>query len=82
MAQFVEHPTLAQVMISQFEPHVRLCADSSEPGPCFGFFVSLSVCPSSAHSLSLKNINIKKKKMCISYKFHDGVAAAAEGTPL
>ena len=26
-----------------FEPHVGLCADSSEPGPCFGFSVSLSL---------------------------------------
>ena len=36
-----------------FEPCVRLCADSSEPGACFGFCVSLSFCPSPALSLSL-----------------------------
>ena len=71
VAQLVEHPTLAQVMISQFvfEPHVRLCADSTEPGACFKFCVSLSFCPSPAHALSLsvskinKNIlKIKKNK--------------------
>ena len=27
----------------EFKPHVRLCADSSEPGACFRFRVSLSV---------------------------------------
>ena len=40
-----------------FEPSVRLCADSSQPGACFGFCVSLSLCPSPTHVLSpsLKN---------------------------
>ena len=60
VAQLVEHQTLAQVMISWFEnlsPHVRLCADSSESGDCFGSCVSFSLCPSPACalSLSLKN---------------------------
>ena len=32
---------------------VRLHADSSEHGPCFGFCVSLSPCPAPAHTLSL-----------------------------
>ena len=52
--------------VPEFEPHVGLCADSSEPRACFRFCVSL--CPSPAHavcvclSLSLKNkINIGKK---------------------
>ena len=27
----------------EFEPHIGLCADSSEPGACFGFCVSLSL---------------------------------------
>ena len=40
----------------EFEPHVGLCADSSEPGACFGFCVFLSLCPSSAHALSLSKI--------------------------
>ena len=44
MAQTVERPTLAQVMmiaVPEFEPGVRLCVDSSEPGACFRFCVSL-----------------------------------------
>ena len=46
-----------------FQPCIGLCADSSEPGACFGFRVSLSVCSSPTHALSLKKqINIKKKK--------------------
>ena len=47
VAQAVEHPTSAQVMISEFlnsSPALG-CADSSEPGACFGFCVALSVCP-------------------------------------
>ena len=28
--------------VCEFEPRVRLCADSSEPGACFGFCVSIS----------------------------------------
>ena len=39
--------------IREFEPRVGLCADSSEPGTCFGFCVSLSLCPSPTHALSL-----------------------------
>ena len=46
-----------------FKPRVRLCADSSEPGAHFGFCVSLSLCPTPAHalSLSLSKITLKKK---------------------
>ena len=58
LGDLVECPTLAQVMISvvhKFEPRVRLCADTSEPGACFGFCVSLSLsAPPPAHTLSLK----------------------------
>ena len=38
-----------------FESRVGLCADSSEPGACFGFRVSLSLslCPSPARTQSL-----------------------------
>ena len=47
VAQSVERMTAAQVMnylrVCEFEPHVRLCADSSGPRACFGFFVSLSL---------------------------------------
>ena len=49
--------------VREFEPHVGLCADSSEPGARFGFCVSLSLCPCPALTLSLKNKiknNIKK----------------------
>ena len=35
------------------EPRVGLCADSSEPGACFRFCVSLSLCPSPAWALPL-----------------------------
>ena len=43
-----------------FEPRVGLCADRSEPGACFGFCVSLSLCPSPAHALSL-SLSLKNK---------------------
>ena len=74
VAQSVKCPTLAQVMVSWvrgFEPRVGLCADSSEPGACFRFCVSLShtdsmfpsPCPSPvrAFSLSLKSKSTLKK---------------------
>ena len=55
--------------VREFEPLVRLRADGSEPGACFRFCVSLSLCPSPVHALSLSvpKINkhwkkIKKKK--------------------
>ena len=56
VAQSVECPTSAQVMISR-SMSSSPCADSSEPGACFRFCVSLSLCPSPTHalSLSLKN---------------------------
>ena len=38
-----------------FEPRVGLCADSSDPGVCFGFCVCSSLYPSHAHALSLNN---------------------------
>ena len=39
--------------VREFEPRVRLWADGSEPGACFRFCVSLSLCPSPVHALSL-----------------------------
>ena len=39
--------------VRDFEPCVGLCADSSEPEACFGFCVSLSLCPSPTCALSL-----------------------------
>ena len=41
--------------VREFEPHVRLYADNSEPGACFGFCVSLLLPHAFLHSLSLKN---------------------------
>ena len=52
-------------MVCEFEPRVRLCAGSLEPGACFGFCVSLSLCPAPAHALSLSLNNkytFKKKR--------------------
>ena len=62
VAQSVESLTPTQVMISwlelmEFEPHVGLCADSSEPGACFTFCVSLSLSASPLLTLCLSKIN-------------------------
>ena len=46
--------------VPEFEPRVGLCADSSEPGACFGFCVSLSLCPSPPPRLSLSLSKINK----------------------
>ena len=54
--------------VGEFEPRVGLCADSSEPGACFGFCVSLSLSAppllvlALSLSLSPSKINIKKIK--------------------
>ena len=48
--------------VREFEPRIRLWADGSEPGACFRFCVSLSLCPSPVHALSLSVPKIKKKK--------------------
>ena len=53
------------LMVCEFKPLDGLCADSSEPGACFGFCVFLSLSPPPLMlclSLSQKQINIKKKK--------------------
>ena len=57
VAQLVKRPTLAQVMISQFVgwSPASDSADSSELGVYFRVCVSLSLCPSPACPLSLKN---------------------------
>ena len=39
--------------VREFEPRVGLWADGSEPGARFRFCVSLSLCPSPVHALSL-----------------------------
>ena len=48
-----------------FEPHIGLCADSLEPGACFGFWVSLSLALPLSHSVcvSLSKINLKKMQI-------------------
>ena len=38
--------------VCEFEPRIGLWADGSEPGACFRFCVSLSLCPSPTHALS------------------------------
>ena len=51
-----------------FEPYVGLCADSSEPGACFTFCVSLSLSPpprltfGMSVCLSLSKTSIKKEE--------------------
>ena len=42
-----------KLAVREFEPRVGLWADGSEPGACFRFCVSLSLCPSPVHALSL-----------------------------
>ena len=46
-----------QLRVCEFESRVRLCADSSEPGACFGFCVSLSLPLVCSHTLSLSKVN-------------------------
>ena len=57
VAQSVEHPTLDfgchHLMVREFEPHVRLCADSAEPA-WDPLFLSLFLSCLCALSLSLK----------------------------
>ena len=53
------------LMVREFEPYVELCADSSEPGACFEFCVSLflSATPPLMLCLSLSLRNKQKKKL-------------------
>ena len=46
--------------VDGFEPRIRLCVHSSELGACFGFCVSLPLCSSPAHALSLSPSKINK----------------------
>ena len=45
----------------EFKPSVGFCADSLEPGACFRFCVSFSLCPSPNHALSLSLSKNKSK---------------------
>ena len=48
--------------VREYKPRVRLWADGSESGGCFRFCVSLSLCPSPVHALSLSVPKINKKR--------------------
>ena len=63
VAQSVKRPTSARsdLALRGFEPRVGLWADGSEPGACFPFCVSLSLCPSPVHALSLSVPKINKR---------------------
>ena len=56
VAQLVEHPSFSSgrdLIVYGFVLCLGLCADSSEPGACFGFCVFLSLCLFPAHALSV-----------------------------
>ena len=59
VAHLVKHPTLDfcsghDLTVGGFKPHIGLCADSSEPGTCFGFCLSLPLSLPLSLSLSQK----------------------------
>ena len=63
VAQSVEHPTSAQVMISlpvSSSPESDSVLTAQSLGARFGFCVSLSLCPSSTHVLSIPPPQINK----------------------
>ena len=49
------------LVVHEFKPRIGLWADGSEPGACFRFCVSLSLCPSPIHALSLSVSKINKR---------------------
>ena len=51
--------------VREFEPRIGLWADSSEPGACFGFCVSLSLCPSSPPAVLCLSLSVSQKKINI-----------------
>ena len=68
VARSVKGPTSAQVTISQFVSWSPASGSGlTAQSPCFGSSLSLSLCASPAHILSLsfsqKQINIKKREM-------------------
>ena len=73
VAQSVERLTLGSghdLAVSEFESRVGVCADSSEPGACFRFCVSLCLCPSPAGTLSLC-LSLKNKQNIEKNKKYD-----------
>ena len=67
VAQSVKWPTLDfgsghDLLVSGFGPGFGLCADSLEPGVCFGFCVSLFLPFLHSHSVSLSlSLSLKNK---------------------
>ena len=47
--------------VREFEPRVGLWADSLEPGACFGFCVSLSLCPSPPPPICTLSLSLSQK---------------------
>ena len=74
--------------VREFEPRVGLWADGSEPGACFRFCVSLSLCPSPVHALSLsvpkinKRWEIRKTKQSVPCWRHGTSAPVREKQPV
>ena len=61
VAQSVKHLTLGfcsghELMVCEFEPRIRLCAESAEPARD-SLSLSLSLCSFPVHSVSVSNIN-------------------------
>ena len=65
--------------VLEFKSCIRLCTDSSEPGACFGFSVSCSLCPSPAHALSLSQKQTLKQNFFLNKK-HNYVANKSSHT--
>ena len=61
VAQSFDFSSGHDLVVHEFKPRMGPCVDSSEPGACFRFCVSLSLCSSPSHalSLSLSKTNIK-----------------------
>ena len=72
VAQSVERLTLGSghdLAVSEFESRVGVCADSSEPGACFRFCVSLSLCPSLS-KMCLPKMSIMPKWLATAKMIH------------
>ena len=69
------------LVVHEFEPRVGLCADSSEPGACFRFCVSLSLWPSPVHALSLSVSKINKRKKKFFFRNYFGNLIPNSGHP-